>query len=183
MISPQQAAQALEEVGIAEKRSAQAYMYQRFAPYLFLWGVIWIVGYGASDLFPRRAGWIWIALLMAALVASMAIGRHAAPDRLGIKNNWRYALSFIAIWAFFVATYAVMAPVSAMQQGAFPPLVVAFVYVLLGLWLGPRLLIAGLAVGALTLGGFFHLPQHFLLWEGFVAGGALFLAGFWFRRV
>jgi hypothetical protein len=183
MISPQQAAQALEDVDTAEKRSARAYMYQRFAPYLFLWGVIWIVGYGASDLFPRQAGWIWVVLLLAAFAVSMAISRGAAPDHLGIKKNWRYALSFAAIWAFFLATYAVMAPVNGLQQGAFPPLVVAFVYVVLGLWLGPRLLIAGLTVGTLTLGGFFYLPQHFLLWEGFVTGGALVLAGFWFRRV
>jgi hypothetical protein len=38
-------------------------------------------------------------------------------------------------------------------------------------------------VAGLTLGGFFYLPQHFLVWEGFVGGGALILAGLWFRRV
>jgi hypothetical protein len=183
MISPQQAAQALQEAGTAEKRSAQAYVYQRFAPYLFLWGVIWIIGYGASDLFPHRAGWIWMGLMLVALSVSMAIGRYAAPDRLGPQSNWRYALSFTTIWAFFAATYAVMAPVNGLQQGAFPPLVMALVYMLLGLWLGPRLLIAGVTVGAATLAGFFYLPQHFLLWEALVGGGALILAGFWFRRI
>jgi len=183
VISPEQAADALKLADAAELRSARAYTYQRFAPYLFLWGVIWVVGYGATDLLPRLAGSIWIGLLLVALAVSMAIGRSAAPDRLGPKSNWRTALSFTAVWAFFASTYAVMAPVSGMQQGAFPPLVVAFLYILVGLWTGLRLAIAGLAVGALTLGGFFYLPQHFLLWEGFVGGGALILAGLWFRRV
>lgn len=183
MISAEQAADALKQADAAEKRSAQAYMYQRCAPYLFLWGVIWILGYGATDFWPRYAGWIWMSLVLAALAISMAIGRAAAPDRLGPKSNWRYALLFTAVWAFFASTYAVMAPVSGMQQGAFPPLVVAFLYIAVGLWSGPRLVTAGLVVGALTLGGYFYLPQHFLLWEGLVGGGALILAGFWFRRV
>jgi hypothetical protein len=182
-ISPEQAAEALQQAAAAEKRSSQAYMYQRFAPYLFLWGAIWIVGYGATDLAPRWSGWTWIGLILVALAISMAIGRNADPARLGPRSNWRYALFFTAAWAFFASTYAIMAPVSGMQQGAFPPLVVAFLYILLGLWTGPRLAIAGLAVGALTLGGFFYLPQHFLLWEAFVGGGALILAGIWFRRV
>jgi hypothetical protein len=61
--------------------------------------------------------------------------------------------------------------------------VVALAYVLTGLWSGLRFVVAGVAVAVLTLGGFFYLPQHFLLWEGFVGGGALILAGIWFRRV
>lgn len=181
MISPDQAADALKEAAITERRSAQAYVYQRFAPYLFLWGIIWMIGYGASDLIPHFAGWIWLGLILAALAISMAIGRSAVSGRP--QSNGRYALFFAAVWAFFASTYAVMAPVRGMQQGAFPPLVVALAYILIGLWSGPRLVIAGLAVGALTLGGFFYLPQHFLLWEGFVGGGGLILAGVWFRRV
>jgi hypothetical protein len=183
-ISPEQAADALKQAAAAEKRSARAYRYQRFAPYLFLWGAFWMIGYSATDLAPHWSGWIWLGLILAALAVSMAIGSSADPSRLGVKNNWRIALFFITIWAFIASTYAVMAPVSAMQQGAFPPLVVAFFYILLGLfWTGPRLVIAGLTVGVLTLAGFFYLPQHFLLWEGFVGGGALILAGIWFRRV
>jgi hypothetical protein len=180
-ISPEQAADALQQAAAAEKRSSQAYRYQRFAPYLFLWGAVWIVGYGASDLVPHWSRWMWAGLILAALAISMAIGRSANPSRS--KNNWRYALFFAVVWAFFASTYAVMGPLRGIQQGAFPPLVVAFLYILLGLWTGPRLVIAGLAVGILTLGGFFYLPQHFLLWEGFVGGGALILAGLWFRRV
>lgn len=180
-ISPQQAADALKQADAAEKRSAQAYRYQRFAPYLFLWGVIWVVGYGASDLIPHWSGWVWLGLILVALAVSIAIGHGAISSRP--KNSWHYVLFFTTVWAFFASTYAVMGPLRGVQQGAFPPLVVAFLYILLGLWTGSRLVIAGLAVGVLTLGGFFYLPQHFLLWEGFVGGGALILAGLWFRRV
>jgi hypothetical protein len=182
-LTPEQAALALKEAGKTEKRSAAIYRYQRAAPYLLMWGIIWIVGYGGSDLAPRFAGWLWIGLLLIALGVSMTIGRHADPVHLGPRANWRYSIAFVAIWCFFGATYAVMGPVSPLQQGAFPPLVVALGYVLTGLWVGPRFVMAGVVVAALTLGGFFYLPQHFLLWEGFVGGGALILAGLWFRRV
>ena len=112
----------------------------------------------------------------------MAIGSSVRADHQTM-GRWRYVLFFAAVWAFFAATYAIMQPMRGIQQGAFPPLVVAFLYVLLGLWTGPRLVIAGIVVGVLTLAGFFCLSQHFLLWEGFVGGGALILAGFWFRRI
>jgi len=183
MISPLQAADALKQADAAERRSARAYIYQRSAPHLFLWGAIWLAGYGGSDLWPRYAGWLWTGLLLVAFAVSAALGRTANPNRQGARGNWRYAVSFAVIWAFLGATYAVMGPIDDLQEGAFPPLVVALAYVLTGLWSGPRFVVAGVAVGALTLGGFFYLPQHFLLWEGFVGGGALILAGLWFRRV
>jgi hypothetical protein len=182
-ISAEQAAQALKEAGTAEKHSARAYRYQRFAPYLLLWGVIWIAGYGGSDLWPHSSGWIWMGLVALALLASIAIARSFADGRADPQVQWRTAAFFVAVWAFFMATYAVMRPVSPLQYGALPPLLVAFAYVVLGLWGGRRLVITGVLVGALTLGGFFYLPQHFLLWEGFVGGAALILAGLWFRRV
>ena len=182
-LTPEQAALVLKEAGTTEKRSAEVYRYQRAAPHLLLWGIIWIAGYGGSDLLPRYAGWLWLGLLVIAMGVSMAIGRCADAARLGPRVNWRYSATFVAIWCFFGATYSVLGPVNHLQQGAFPPLVVALAYVLVGLWSGLRFLAAGLIVAALTLGGFFYLPQHFLLWEGFVGGGALILAGFWFRRV
>src|SRR5882762_2057911 len=94
-ISPEQAADALKQVAAAEKRSAQAYRYQRFAPYLFLWGVIWIIGYGASDLVPHWSGWIWLGLILVALAVSIALGQIAEPTRP--ESNWRIALSFTTI--------------------------------------------------------------------------------------
>jgi hypothetical protein len=183
MIDSRQAASALKDATDTERRSSALYRYQRAAPYFFLWGGIWLAGYGASDLWPRQAGLVWIGLLVLALAISMMIGRAADSARQVTRSNWRYAVSYAAIWSFFGATYAVMGPVHPIQQAAFPPLVVSLVYVLTGLWSAPRFIAAGLVLAALTLGGFFWLPQHFLLWEGACGGAALLLAGFWFRRV
>jgi hypothetical protein len=48
---------------------------------------------------------------------------------------------------------------------------------------GMRFLGTFVAIAALTLGGFFFLPAHFLLWMAVVGGGALVLAGLWLRTV
>jgi hypothetical protein len=45
------------------------------------------------------------------------------------------------------------------------------------------MVLAGVVVAALTLIGFFGLPQYFLLWMAVVGGGALILGGFWLRSV
>jgi hypothetical protein len=46
-----------------------------------------------------------------------------------------------------------------------------------------RFLYAGIALGALTLIGWFWLPHYFLPWMAAVGGGALILTGFWLRKV
>ena len=90
---------------------------------------------------------------------------------------------FVAFGAFIAATYAVFGRVTPAQQAAFVPLIVALGYTLLGIWKGPRFLVTGIVIAVLTLGGFFFLHAHFLLWMAFVGGGALLLAGLWLRTV
>ena len=63
------------------------------------------------------------------------------------------------------------------------PMVVATIYAVFGIWKGLRFLFAGIAVAALTLIGFFFLPQYFLLWMAAVGGGSLMLVGVWLRKV
>jgi hypothetical protein len=84
---------------------------------------------------------------------------------------------------FIVATSAIMQPQDPRQMAAFVPLVVAVCYVVLGLGAGSRITLAGVALGALTLVGYFAFPSIFMLWMAVVAGGTLVLSGLWLRRV
>jgi hypothetical protein len=181
MLNADEAADALHQASAAERRSAQAYRYQRASPYLYLWGLIWLAGYGGSDLWPQFADWIWAGLIVTGVAVSLRFG--PGNGAMQISQAWRIAASSLIFAAFFIATYRVLGPVGYLQQGAFPPLVVALIYMVLGLWIGWRFVVAGAAVGVLTLIGFYDLPRYFLLWQGIVGGGALILAGFWFRRI
>ena len=100
----------------------------------------------------------------------------------GGASAWRFGAAFAALAAFAAAALAILRPSDPLQVAAFIPLVVATAYVLGGLWLGPRLAVAGIVLGLLTLAGYFLLRDYFLLWMALVGSGALLVAGLWLRR-
>jgi hypothetical protein len=97
--------------------------------------------------------------------------------------TWRIAGLVLALLVFFVAALLVMTPQTRRQVSTFIALTVALAYTVVGLWAGPRWIVAGVAVGALSLIGHFHIPAHFNAWMGLVGGGVLVLSGVWLRRV
>lgn len=177
-LSHEQAAAALEDIRQARSRSASLYSYRRNAPYLVLWGVVWIVGYAATYFFPRQANGVWWVLIAIGIVGGRLLSRGAASG-----NDWRYGATVATLFLFAFATFAIMAPVRGIQISAFFPLLVANMYLLQGIWGGqPRFVAVGIGLAALTLAGFFLIPNYFLLWMAGVGGGALMLAGFWMER-
>jgi pheromone shutdown protein TraB len=185
-LSREQAQDVLRDVEQTARRSASAHGYEAASPYLFLWGVIWMVAYGASDLAPREIGeWAWPVLGTIGWVGSMAVGqRHKSANAAGTKTWLRWLLVFVAYAVFAVGVGAIMRPTSDAQIGAFIPMIVALTYALVGIFFNAtRLIVAGAAIAALTLGGYFYLPSHFGLWMALVGGGALILAGLWMRQV
>ena len=187
-LTPDQAADSLKEIERTRRRSASVRGYANSSPFFVMWGAIWMIGYGGSDLFRHQAGLIWSVLTVAGLAGSMAIGRARARQgdpHPGVNQyaGLRSLGTFVAIGLFIAATYAIFGPTRPAQQAAFVPLILALAYSLLGIWKGPRFLVTGIALAALTLGGFFFLPAHFLLWMAVVGGGSLVLAGLWLRTV
>ena len=196
-LSPNEAADALRDIAVVESRSRRVYGYRQSSPHLILWGVLWAVGYGLTEPWPQRAQAIWTVIVVIGLAAGFAISLRSASwhdaqaDRLGdltrppavARLRWGFSGIVLTAFAFIAATLAVMAPVTGRQIGAFIPLVVAAGYALVGLWRGLRFIVAGAVIAALTLAGFFLLPAQFPLWMAGVGGGALILAGFWFRSV
>lgn len=179
-IRPEDAAHALLDIERAERHSAAMYGYRKASPHLFLWGVIWIVGYAVS--FLRPDGWfVWLGLAPVGIVASFWISHRTRSS--GSRFGWRYAATAVSIFFFITAVFSILPIKSGEQPGAFISLLVALFYVMLGLWrAGTRMALLGLAVGALTVGGYFGVAQYFLLWMAGVGGGALILGGFWLRK-
>ncbi len=180
-LSSKEAAKTLSDVERASRRSAQAYGYHKASPHLILWGLVWLIGYSATDLRPNDANLIWLVVVLAGCAGSYLLGRR---DRAGrSRQGWKISAVVGIAWIFMAATYTIMGPVHEMQAAAFPALLVGAIYAGVGLWGGQRFVATGLAMIALTLGGYFYLPEHFLLWMAAVGGGGLILAGIWFRKV
>jgi hypothetical protein len=181
-LSSKEAEESLADVENAARRSARIYGYSRAAPHLILWGAIWVIGYGATDLRPMYANLIWGVLIPIGCVGSFLFSRRCANTER-TTGAWRvFALAGLAL-LFIFSTYTIMWPLHGHQFGAYPALLTGVVYSGVGLWLGARWVVTGLAVTLLTLGGFFLLREHYLLWMAFVGGGSMILAGFWFRTV
>lgn len=186
-LSPNEAVDALHDIAAVEAHSQRLYGYRKASPQLILWGVLWMIGYGLTAAWPSRSNPIWIAVDATGLAASFLISarrtRNADAGGSRPRVYWRFPAIMLIAFVFVAATIVIMAPVSGRQVGAFIPLVVAASYAVMGLWLGLRFTIAGAALAALTLGGFFLLPAHFALWMAAVGGGVLILGGLWLRRV
>jgi hypothetical protein len=179
-LSPEQASEALDQIANAQARSATLYGYWRGAPHLILWGVLWMVGFGLMDVFPTHGTVIWSIVVPAGIAAGIIAERR--QDGASGGRHWHYLGAALAFAAFFFAVFAVMRPRSVDQTGAFISLVVALAYVLLGLWIGVRYVVAGVVLAVLTLAGFFLLRGHFSLWMAAVSGGALVVGGLWLRK-
>ena len=183
-LSPNEATDTLRDIEQASRRSASAFGYSMASPHLILWGAIWFVGYGASYLAPRY-GFYWPVLVIIGFAGSSYIGHRmsAGAARRG-GYDWRFASSFALIFAFIWALFSIMPPTNAMQGDAFTPLFVGLIYSGIGLWTRAwRMLWLGIAVGGLTVIGYFYFLPYFLAWLAVLGGGGLILGGLWMRKV
>ncbi|HET7259765.1 MAG TPA: hypothetical protein VFI75_08585 [Candidatus Acidoferrum sp.] len=183
MIHRQEAATALQEIALTEQQSHKAFHYQQAAPHLLLWGVIWMIGYAVTYFHPR---WypLWDVLALLGFAGSFLISFRSQAKSSHASFGWRYAATFLAVFLFIAALFAILPPRSTLQVDAFFPLLIALWYALMGIWSRTtRIAVLGFALGLLTVGGYFWLHQYFPLWMAGVGGGALILGGLWLRKV
>ncbi len=178
-LSPEQATHALRDIETAESRSRELRGYQEASPHFILWGVIWVIGYGATGLWPEAAKWLWPALTACGAVAGVIIGRRRGQNSVVGR---RIGLSILAAVIFMFATFAVLQPHGLNPSNAFPALLTALGYALAGIWARPRYLWLAAGVATATLFGFFYLAPWFSFWMAAVGGGGLILGGLWMRK-
>lgn len=184
-LSSEEAAKSLSQAESARRRSSELYFYHRSSPHLILWGVIWVLGYGGTGLFPFYSGYIWDVLVVIGVTSGVIIGRCSRVEgSTAGPKAWRLAALALIIIFFVSATYRIMEPHLARQFCAYPALITGTAYMAVGLWSGIRYVIAGAVVVALTLIGFYSLDPHwYFFWMAAVGGGSMVLAGLWFRTV
>ncbi|NIK88084.1 hypothetical protein FHS83_001402 [Rhizomicrobium palustre] len=183
-ISSEEAAKTLAEAVEAERRSARLRFYHRSSPHLIMWGTIWLIGFGVCALLPKYGDMVWNFLVPLGIVGGVAISSRLPREAGKGFRAWRMGALGVLIFFFVSATYFIMQPHMSRQFVAYPALITGCAYVAVGLWAGPRYVISGIAVAALTLYGFvtFSTDMYFL-WMAVVGGGSMILAGFWFRTV
>ena len=178
------------QIDAAGARSAQLQCYWRLAPFLILWGVIWLLANSVSDFAPAQSDAVWLALTLLGATTSCWLGwrQHAAAawgsiPGTRVDQGWRWTLCFLVAVAFQIAAMAVLPPADGRQQDTFLSMFWTFLYMAIGAWAGWRLFSIGLAATLLILVGYYDVHSHFFLYMGCVSGGALIAGGLWLRRL
>lgn len=168
------AAAALAEVQGARRRSAELRGYSHAGKHLVAWGLVWLVGNLSVQFAPAAAVWVWGAAVV--LVVSFQL--LSAGKRRG---GWR-VLATVGTGLGFYAAASALLGVQPWLQSAFASLIVAAIYVGLGIWIGARFAWIGLLLAAIILTARFAFPAWLPLALGAGGGGALILSGLWLRR-
>lgn len=182
MIDRGQASSALAQIEEIGARVRQSLFYRRTSAMLILWGALTFVGYLVMFLTPQHSRYVWIAIMIAGIAGTVAIGRVTARSD-GINNfNIRIFAAFVFFIAFGLIWSVAIGQFSGRQLGAFWTSYFMLPYILLGLWLGWAFVAIGSAVMTLTFIGYFYSGDWFPLWMAFVNGVGLIVGGLWMRR-
>ena len=190
-ISREEASAALDSIHEADRKVAQRRSYAYTAPFLILWGLVWALCNGISDLAPRWSDRAWMAgnVLGAAvsiylIVALVLRERRTCTNRAASREmGRRFALLGIACWSYFIAMFLVLGPMTGRRTGVFVSLFWTIAYMAAGAWIGARLFIIGLVATIAIVLGYLFVEQHFALWMAVFGGGALIAGGLWLRRL
>jgi hypothetical protein len=193
--SRDEALASLAEIDRIADRTRKAISAGCAAPLMILWGVIWVVGFGLTQLRPEWMNhdtWGWIDL--AGIGGSFLLGTWFRQSPIKSPNQGLIGLSWLVLFGFAILWTVILAPwdpgtgagadlpVVFRRLCAFWCTIAMFAYMIMGIWLDRFFLWMGIAITALTLTGFWFLPGYFYIWIGVTGGGALIGAGLFIRR-
>ena len=99
-IERREAAAALDDIEQIVRRVRQSRIYNLASLMLIMWGALVFAGNIAAYLWPRYAGYIWIAVNMTGILGSFAIGA-LGPARTGIRAfDIRMLAALLLFFAF-----------------------------------------------------------------------------------
>jgi hypothetical protein len=177
----QQALEAIQKVMTKTRRTISSSGAYQF---LLVWGVIWFIGFLSSQfIHSQLAAYIWMGLdiLGGALSAFIGIrlGRYV---RTGTgPSGKRIGLFWLLLFLFCVAAILVVGPGDWKQLAMLIILFVMIGWVAMSLLLSFASVKLGLVMTALSLIGYFLLPDYFFLWMAILGGGGMIAFGLYIR--
>ena len=184
-ITKNEAETALRDAEEAKERSLTLFGYEMASPYLLLWGVLWITAGIVSVISPQNTGIGWLVVVTIGIIAN---GYLVASDarRFAESNIRRESLRYVAAVAvltgFLTMTFVVFAPVSGVEIQTFITILIASIYMILGLWTGKLLSAVGADLAILVVIAYFFLPAYYPLIVSILGGAALIAGGLLMRK-
>jgi hypothetical protein len=185
-ITPEEAQAALDNIRQATTKAQSIAHF--WAYYLLLWGIVWTVGFLASQWQPQFIGWIWGIVVMGGMIGSAFLGitqggrMRSTPGsrtafigkQLGIFNGVLYGFAILWLIIFSLTPH---------QIAMLWVTIVMFSSIISGAWLRVPLSIGlGIGVTALSVLGYYLFPSFFYLWEAIFAGFPLVVMSIYYLR-
>jgi len=182
-IDPSEAASSLDDIASVERRTREAMFYAGSSTIFIMWGVLVACGYGLSELYPRSAGLIWLAMPVVGCAATAAIVALRMQGRSREARDWRLIWAVMALAIYGAVWSWLLGPVVPRpMMYAFQPSLFLLGMILVGLWLGRFFLVLGLIGIALMIIGYFQPEPWLRLWMAVVQSSTLILGGVWLSR-
>lgn len=150
------------------------------APFLILWGVIWVAGFGILQFAPQAANRAWLVL---DVVGGILTWRFCLTKaEIKSNNDRRMFLGLFLLFAYAAIWAWLLAPFNPRHFGGYLVTVVMCGYVVAGMWLGRFYIYLGATITALVIAGALFMPRYESLWLAVTGGGALIASGLYLRR-
>jgi hypothetical protein len=169
----QQARDSLDVIFTARRRAGELRNYRDSGSIILVWGIAWLLGFGAQQFFVNAAPVIWIMAWVGALGWTITRPRNSNDGRT--MATWLVALAFI---------FLLLAVTNADERlaGMIFGLVLAASYAALGIWAGKRFLALAAVVLVTACVSWWLYPQWLFGFLALGGGGGLIVGGAWLRR-
>lgn len=158
------------------------------SPYFIIWGIIWIIGFGADALvFDHLLPWIWGGLSIIGMILNLTIGiKQAKEDPLPTVFDRKLSMLFscfgVIVVLFIVLITTGFVHFSADVIGLYSVIFVSILYLLIGVILGKEVFIMGIWFALLAcINAIWFPPYHAGIMTVF-GGGIFLITGIMLRR-
>jgi hypothetical protein len=184
-VSPTEAEEALADIQTVARKTRHSIFGEPFYVILFITGIAWLIGFTCTQFLPQEIiGYIWTGLSILGSILGTVLGirrgkRVHSPLTVPIAK--RVITSWLLLICYGVATIAIAKPTDGKQTT-----MLVILFIMLG-WLATGLLFSFflfwwvLPVTALSLIGYFLLPDIFYLWMAILGGGGMIAFGLYIR--
>jgi hypothetical protein len=188
-ISPSEAEEALEAIQKIKQKTLRSIAGSGAHIFLIVTGVIWLIGFLATQFLTGEiVAHIWIVTSILGTVVAILLGIQFGRQMSTRVHNptmnataIRGGIFWLFLLLFAIATIVVARPTDGKQITMLIILFSMLGQLSMGLWLTFSAVWWALPITALTLVGYFLLPDYFYLWMAVLVGGGMIFTGLYIR--
>jgi len=153
--------------------------------FFILWGCVWFFGFLGSHFFPgKTGGYLWLGFDILGCFASWAIGmalRHRVRNAGDNVTGRRIALFWLTLFLYCLLTVWIAGPVDGKKLAMIIVIFAMVGWMAMGFLMSLSIVRLALLITAVTVAGYFLLPDYFYLWMALLGGGTMIGCGLYIR--